>query len=482
MSLWSQPLHRAFAVGCGTVLFATLSVPYSVAGDDVNVPVEEMPIVRTEEDVERGKANIRSVIDELSELFSNEAAEPQLTPARKPIEPPYCKVIQGSSGRSTLVFRPRFTAAKQMFKALEGVLTGNTLIEALEEQNEILISATDSEIKSYQDILLAMDVPAPQILIEAKVVEVFFSDGMQRNLSLNFEGKRYNVGANAEVPGVTNQPTTGLGGNFTPYSGKDSMNIAFQWLLTAQDAKVLASPNILISRNEVSRIVTGEEIPIQEATTSGNNLSLSTNFKNVGVSLEVEPSMINRDNVTLRIYPKVSNVVRYENVSAGSGTNYPVPVISARSVETHLRMQDKQIVMMGGLYNSRNTLQQQRIPVLSDLPLIGELFTGKNESKEVTQLIFFLKIHIIPPEQVPSGVFYNFDELGKSSEKLGQVVEYSDSFPLHKTSVENLATELRDAMPGEAVKRREEFKRQQQEQQEWSFDAGELSGNDGQKK
>lgn len=72
-------------------------------------------------------------------------------------------------------------------------------------------------------------------------------------------------------------------------------------------------------------------------------------------------------------------------------------------------MQDKQVSCGRALFNSRNTLQQQRVPILSDLPYIGELFTGKNESKEVTQLIFFLKIHIISPEQVASGVFYDFD-------------------------------------------------------------------------
>ena len=288
-------------------------------------------------------------------------------------------------------------------------------------------------------------------------VMVMFTDGMQRNLSFNFSGKRYDVGGSAEVPGQSAQPSTGLGGSFTPYSGRDSMKVAFQWLLTAQDAKVLSSPNILLSRNEVSRIVTGEEIPIQEANSTGNTLSLSTKFKSVGVTLEVEPSMINRDNVTLRIFPKVSNVVRYENVSAGGDTTYPVPVISARSVETHLRMQDKQVVMMGGLYNSRDTLQQQRIPVLSDLPLIGELFTGKNESKEVTQLIFFLKIHIISPDQAASGVFYNFDRSGKISEKLGEIVENADSIPLHRTSVENFGEELNHAKPGELERRRRKF-------------------------
>lgn len=439
---------------CSCLLSGMMALSATAA--ESGTPAEK-PVIRTEADLEQGKRNVRSVLNELEELFAADNSLPQVVAAHKPIEPPYVKVIPGQNGRSTLVFRPRFSSAKEMAKTVDGVATGSVLIEPLKEQNELLINGTDAEIQSYRDILLAMDVPSPQILIEAKVVEVMFTDGMQRNLSFNFTGKRYNVGGSAEVPGQSTQPTTGLGGNFTPYSGKDSMNIAFQWLLSAQDAKVLSSPNILLSRNEVSRIVTGEEIPIQEANSTGNTLSLSTKFKSVGVTLEVEPSMINRDNVTLRIFPKVSNVVRYENVSAGGDTTYPVPVISARSVETHLRMQDKQVVMMGGLYNSRDTLQQQRIPVLSDLPLIGELFTGKNESKEVTQLIFFLKIHIISPDQAASGVFYNFDRTGKISEKLGEIVENADSIPLHRTSVENFGEELNHAKPGELERRRREF-------------------------
>ena len=303
-----------------------------------------------------------------------------------------------------------------------------------------------------------MDIPSPQILIEAKVVEVMFSDGMQRNLSLMFQGNRYQAGAQTQVPGNTTSSTSGATGNFTPYAGKDSMNIAFQWLETAEDATVLSSPNILISRNETSRIVTGEEIPIQEATNTGTSIQMSTSFKEVGVTLEVEPSMINRDNVTLRVYPKVSNVQRYENISSG-GANYSVPVISARSVESYIRMQDKQVVMMGGLYSNRTTLQQERVPFLSDLPYIGELFTGKNESKEVTQLVFFLKIHIIQPDhQVANGIYYDFDNNAKVSEKLGEIVTNADSFPMRERSLKRFRDEVVGALPGAEAKKRQEFK------------------------
>ena len=436
---------------CGSAMVLTALPGFLAAAE------QDAPIIRTEEDLIRGKENVRTVIEELSELFADDSPAPVVHESKRKISPPYSKVIKSANDRATLIFRPRFTSSKKMFKALDGVITGSTLVEPLDEQNELIINADAKEIESYKEILEAMDIPSPQILIEAKVVEVLFNDGMQRNLSIMFQGDRYKTGAQTQIPGNTSPTTSGATGNFTPYAGKDSMNIAFQWLETAQDASVLSSPNILISRNEVSRIITGEEIPIQEATSSGNNVLLSTTFKNVGVTLEVEPSMINRDNVTLRVYPKVSNVLRYESVSSGD-SSYSVPVISARSVETHLRMQDKQVVMMGGLYNSRNTLQQQRVPILSDLPYIGELFTGKNESKEVTQLIFFLKIHIISPEQVASGVFYDFDRNAKVSEKLNQIVVHSDSFPSHDASLKKFKDEIEGALPGREQQRRREFK------------------------
>lgn len=444
-------LLKSAAVICG--IFAALaSLPSPLFAAE-----KEPPIIRTEADAKRGRQNVRSVVAELADLFADDAPEPMQALVKRKIEPPYSKVIQLGDGRAALIFRPRFSAAKQMFKTLDGVITSATLVESLEEQNEIIISANADEIEGYRKILEAMDIPSPQILIEAKVVEVMFNDGMERNLSMTFKGSRYNIGAKTAIPGNTSAGTSGAAGNFTPYAGANTMNVAFQWLETAQDATVLSSPNILLSRNEVSRIVTGEEIPIQEANSSGSTILMSTTFKNVGVTLEVEPSMINLDNVTLRIYPKVSNVLRYDTVSSGD-TSYSVPVISARSVETHLRMQDKQVVMMGGLYSNRTALQQERIPIISDIPFIGEIFTGKNETKEITQLIFFLKIHIIPPDRVASGILYDFDRNAKVSETLSQIVTNSDSFPTHVSSSKKFHDEVVAALPGKKDTEREHFK------------------------
>lgn len=424
----------------------------------------EEPVVRTEKDLEQGRENVKQVIEELRTLLEDNEKNVLISNAkkRKPLAPPYSKIISGNNGQSTLVFRPRFTTSKAMANALDGVIPVSTLIESLPEQNMLVINAPAKDVESYREILTAMDIPAPQILIEAKVVEVTFTDAMERNLSIDWTGRHMGMGARTEVPGVNSQPETGLNGSFTPIRGSNTMKIAFNWLMKAQDAKVLSSPNILISRNEVSRIVTGEDIPIQEANTVSNSLSITTKFKSVGVQLEVEPSMINHDNVTLRVYPQVSNVASWESISTGSGVGsatYAVPKIAVRSLETHLKMQDKEVAMMGGLYSSSKTLQQQRVPILSDLPWIGELFTGKNDVNEIKQLVFFLKVHIIPPDGDGNNLYFDPDKNAKISEQLGEVLKNSESFPMHRTSVERTYEEIKNAGPGYEARKRDEFRR-----------------------
>ncbi|MBR2510276.1 MAG: hypothetical protein IKB71_11115 [Lentisphaeria bacterium] len=405
-----------------------------------SVPVNGEPVIITAEDRARGKENVKNVLEELQQLFAKETYTiPKRILGRK-IAPAYCKVINGEDGKATLVYRPRFTTAKKLYKAIDGIAAGYAAIEVIEERNTIIVSDKKSNINYYKELAEAIDIPSSQILVEAKVVELIFNDGMERNLSISYTSDKYKAGAETRVPGST--ATDGLNGSFTPV---DDLNISFRWLQTATDARVVSSPNILISRNEVARIVTAQEIPIQEANTVSNSISFSTTYKRVGVTLEVEPQMINDDNVTLRLYPQVSSVLRYEAfpISGASDQTYPVPVISVRSIESYLRMQNKQVVMLGGLYSNRDTLQEERIPVLSDIPLIGEIFTGKNHAREVIQLVFFVKVHIVSPDDVLYGFMYDPNEQMNNSEKVADlVVDNPDIKPKREKAIVGLVDEM----------------------------------------
>ena len=447
--------------GIGGIVSAAVAAAVclqGVAAETIPGPAPENLPVRTEEDRARGRENVRNVLEELRRLFSDDAPAPTVTPAaHRVLRPPYIKIVPAGNNRVSLIFRPRFTTIKPVFKALDGIITGQTYLEQLPEQNLLVLNCPKEDVESYRDVLLAIDVPTPQVLIEAKVIEVLFNDGMQRNLSIAYSNDHGSVDATTTVPGQTNQPTSGVGTNWEIVAGKGKFDINFRWLETAQDAKVLSSPNLLISRNEVSRIDTGSDVPIQEANTTSSTTSITTKFKRVGVSLEVEPSIINADHVTLRVYPSVSNISSYQTVSSGGGAGFAVPVISVRSVETYLRLLDKQVAMMGGLYSSSDTLQQERVPILSDIPLIGEFFTGKSKTKEVRQLIFFIKVHILTPEDHSDAVFFDPEKNAKQSEVLGTFFRSLDSFPMHEYSARHLFDEIHDALPGQERKRRRNF-------------------------
>ena len=112
---------------------------------------------------------------------------------------------------------------------------------------------------------------------------------------------------------------------------------------------------------------------------------------------------------------------------------------------------------MGGLYSSRTALEEEKIPILSDLPFIGELFKGKNATKEVTQLIFFLKVHIIPAEKDQNGILYNPYSSAKNSELYGDLLQNAKSNPAHESAVRTLLKDMGNAVPGKKVKDREKF-------------------------
>lgn len=439
-------------------LFCTLQL---LRAAEENIPgpasIEPPPVVRTEEDVRRGKENVKNVMEELTAMLTAPSGSVKLTRARHKAAPPYCKIIHSEDGRATLVFRPRYTTAKQMFTTVDSVVTGSTYLEYLQEQNLLVLSTSAKSVESYRQLFLSMDVPTPQILIEAKIVEVTFSDGMQRNFSFKWQNDHGNIGMSGNVPGQSNQPTTGLGSAWSFDSGDNNFSFAFQWLRTADDAKVLSSPNILITGNETSRIETGSDVPIQEFNATSSTTSFTTKFKRVGVTLEVEPKFISNDTITLRVLPSVSNISSYETVRS-SDTVYAVPVISIRKIESYLRMRNEQVVMLGGLYSSTYSLMQERTPFLSDIPLIGELFTGKRLSKEVKQLIFFMKVHIIPPDEEYSTILYDPDEGAATSENIGKLLGSIDSFPIHRGTLYDFEKEIRDALPGEEVKNRESFR------------------------
>ena len=451
----SSNIVYAFAAAAGLLLPATVK-----ADESINSFLAEPPAKKTPEYFQQGQRNVRSVAEQLKQLLEPMPANNKrlLTPLPKP----EYKIIPGKD-KSTLIYRCRYIQANRAsVVSIENMLQ-NGSVEFHAEQNLLTIHDSTENIEKLKEALLAIDKPMPQVVVEVKVVEVLFVDGMNRNLSLSFNDSKKGKNALGDnilfnsTAGLTNKSLSsstdaaGMNLNWFPYvSGTESLQATFQWVLSGQDAKVLTSPNLVISRNEEASLSTGQDIPIQEMSTTSSGTNIATTFRRVGATLTLTPLIINDNLVTLRVAPEVSTVQQYQRInqgydaSTGEAISFQVPVISIRNLETTLTLRDGEVILMGGLYSNRTSMQEDRTPLLSDLPFIGELFTAKNREQEIVQLVFFMRVHILRPAEDPSGIVFDPDKVADDSNKIGDILQNSPSFPKLKSTLEQLREEFID--------------------------------------
>ena len=437
---------------CMFLALATISGTSILADEPISGFDSTEVVERTPESIEEGKKNVVSVAQQLREMFQ---------PIRKHSrqveeEPPYLKIIPSTNDTSILIYRCRYVTASKLRNSVDAMISDTGYVEYAVEENLLTIRDAAENVDAIAKTLPLIDVATPQVLIEAKIVEVLLSDNTQRNLSFMFNSpttismidgsnQRYD-GDVMSSGGIQTSPqggntSDGSVTNWTFAAGHNNFNIALQWLLTALDAKVLSSPVIVVGRNEEAEISNGQDVPIQSQTITNGSISTSTTFKRVGVTLTVEPLMVNKDNVTLRVEPEVSNIQSYQTIANGNGF-YQVPVISIRSISSYLRLADGQIVIMGGLYTNRNSVQQERIPFLSDIPYLGELFTSKYTDKEILQLLFFLRVRILSPNDMADGVLFDPEEMIRTTNDFGEVMRNSKELPTLETTIEKVNDEF----------------------------------------
>lgn len=398
-------------------------------------------------DAEQLTKNKKRVYDELVDLLKPSPDGIASLPP-KPAPPPYLKVIEGEE-RATIIYQCRNTQAENLVDAMESVISLKGTVEPSAQQNLIIISDKADKVDELKATLLALDVKPPQILVEAKIVEVILAEGMDRSFKMLFE--KYDQGLNTMSQGGVNlelpeplidsvtKELQGGGVDLTPYTSGElgdnwkKFNIAVKWLMSSQDTKILSSPNLIVNIGTTASIVTGQDIPIQSSQFVSGAINTSIEFKRVGVTLNVTPLMINGNMVYLKVNPEVSQVLRYEKFKQGD-TTIQNPVVAIRNIETELTMNDEEIVMLGGLYSNNAAKTVESPPILGDIPYIGDLLTSKNASTEETQLIFFLKIKIL--ENTPGDEFWDPGAQAAELRKIGDAIRKSkEIFPVNRMTV-----------------------------------------------
>ena len=431
------------------LLSATLLFSFTVI---LSAGEEKVP--KTEEEREKDKIDTIKKIEEL------------LLPSARPINdgkemeelPPYIKVIPGGDERTTIIYKCRNVKSKSLLDAIEGMSSSSGTVEESADQNMIIINDISSKTDDYKIALISMDVKNPQILVEAKIVEVSVDESMQRDVRVEYtkvqtdKGLTNTYGYNLTSPSQAPLGDQGGGFNFFPYSSgtkaknlKD-LNLFLQWLKTARDAKVLSSPNLIVDLGTTASMVAAEDVPILQTQVNGGTVTTSIVFKRIGVKLNVTPVIINHDSAVLIINPEVSTITRFET-SVQNGINVSNPVIEVRNINTELTAGDNEVILLGGLYSNEVLKTTRKTPVLGDLPgVFGDLFTALDLSDVKRQLVFFMKIGILSKTGTVDGfVGQNIDKSARDMKAIGDSLHQDkEIFPITNLRYTNPENNTKD--------------------------------------
>ena len=293
--------------------------------------------------------------------------------------------------------------------------------------NQLFVTDVPSKLEEIQTMITKIDIPVRQVLIEARIVEADDTFGRSLGIKLgstDLRGLRggipgYNVGGNnfLTVGGnysnvgvqTTQTPNTAtsylpdsqfinLPANTTAFGGASAASFALSLFgatanrflnleISALEAEgrgnIVSSPRVITADQKKASIEQGEDIPYQQATSSG---ATSVSFKKASLRLEVTPQITPEGNVILTL--EVSKDSRGALTAAG-------PAINTKKVNTEVLVENGGTVVIGGIFTQDEQTEVNKVPFLGDIPFLGLLFQNRVKSTRKTELLVFITPKIV---------------------------------------------------------------------------------------
>ena len=292
------------------------------------------------------------------------------------------------------------------------------MIQADPATNALIITASDPVYNNLRAVVELLDVRRAQVFVEALIAEVTADKAAEFGVQWQALNGINNPGAN--VIGGTNFGAAGVGGNIITAAGNigtvgQGLNIGIvkgtttipglgtvlnlgmlaKFLENDANANILSTPNLLTLDNEEAKIIIGQNVPfITGSYAQTGNAATATPFqtierKDVGLTLRIKPQISQGGTVRLQVYQEVSSVLNQTiNNAAGVITN-------KRSLESTVLVEEGQIIVLGGLIQDSVTNGEDKVPVLGDIPLLGNMFRHETRRHTKTNLMVFIRPYVM---------------------------------------------------------------------------------------
>ncbi|HEY4070207.1 MAG TPA: secretin N-terminal domain-containing protein [Sphingomicrobium sp.] len=257
--------------------------------------------------------------------------------------------------------------------------------------NAVWLRGSPDQIARMKAMIAAIDIPVDSVVLETQFVEL--TEQGLKAIGIDFNNANGQIGVLTFGSGgfITGIPPQGCSDSSTICSGHIT-SAQFQAAIYAQiqkgNGRIVSRPRISAQSGSTAKIITGDALPILTsiALSGVNGVSQQVQYVNVGVTLQIAPRVSGDGFVSSHVFAVVSSV---------TGTSQGYPTISQREAETSATVRDGDSFVIGGLTQDEVISSKSKVPLLGDIPIIGEAFRNERTTRSKTELYIIVTPHII---------------------------------------------------------------------------------------
>ncbi len=324
-------------------------------------------------------------------------------------------------------------APKDAESLLKTVLGAKTLFID-ERSSTLVVRDTPEHVRMAEKLVASLDVSEPEVILEVEVLEISHSLAEQLGISyptsVSLSPTKPPSSAAAALQDLV---LSDLRKQSSSTIAVSSLGISVDLSKTVGAANLLSSPRIRARNKEKAKILVGNRLPVvtsgTSATVGGAFSTSNVQYLDVGLTLEVQPTVHNDGNVAIKVALEVSSIVKQISVPSGNGGNTLVYEIGTRNASTLLELKDGETQVLAGLIQDVDQRNSTHIPGLGDMPILGRLFGSKGTSRDKNEIVLSITPRVIRTQPRPSSETTEFWYGSESQMRSGPFASLAASAP-----------------------------------------------------
>ena len=320
----------------------------------------------------------------------------------------------------TKIYQLKYTYPSNLVAVIKPTLsTPKAQVIPDSRSSQLIVLATEKDLLGIDDLVQKLDTATKQVLIEAKILEttknpstarginwektfsgqeVSFGNGVKEGTSRRIEGTNGGLNQLLSSTGPLLLMDTAQGFNpRTAFLDASGVRATLNWFNMDNATEVLATPRAVTADNEPATLSVTRALPIFKVSTGGTQTgpTVDITYTNIGITLTVTPRISANNTIALKLIPEVSNVEAERDVQTVGGLANTANIYAIRRIETRVLIPSGNTLVMGGLIYDTMNRQKTKVPILGDIPLLGQAFRSTAKQRDKRNLVIFVTPTIV---------------------------------------------------------------------------------------